>query len=117
MLAGSPLAHLAIGGTTTDISLTVTEPDDHFYFDPESRNLTIVGELWITGDADKTRHLTIGCTMVQRQVTVRKIHYNIITGVLRLALRCSCGIFDKLSVDPVALLNRLQVRSATTWYK
>ena len=75
MFAGDPLAHLEIEGADSDITLTVTQPDDHFSFDPQSRNITVVKELLIKTDLDQRRHMTINCSMVHQKVTVREIIY------------------------------------------
>jgi len=73
LFPGGPLAHLAIEGTEPDISLTVIEADDHFSFDPQSRNISVVKQLWISQEADRRRQMTIGCTIVRRSTTVREI--------------------------------------------
>ncbi|KAI0236856.1 Protein dachsous [Lamellibrachia satsuma] len=67
---GDPLAHLEIEGADSDITLTVTQPDDHFSFDPQSRNITVVKELLIRTDRDQRRHMTINCSMVHQKVTI-----------------------------------------------
>ena len=87
---GGPLAHLAIGGTEPDINLTVIEADDHFSFDPQSRNISVVKELWISREADKRRQMTIGCTIVKRNSVVRQILRlsSVVRQILRLSKYC-----------------------------
>ncbi|KAK2175654.1 hypothetical protein NP493_716g00016 [Ridgeia piscesae] len=79
---GGPLAHLAIEGTEPDISLTVIEADDHFSFDPQSRNISVVKQLWISQEADRRRQMTIGCTIVRRSTTFSPVGAPVISTLL-----------------------------------